>query len=138
MSAAAAAGYEAAGTAPRRLWPMEPLLWPRVQIGAADSYTTFQAKVSPRMRRLRATSVWPGIDAPRRILRDWALQAGVARRLRDAEVEGRAELLESRIHIAGGDLDDALRERLPRTEDAERAVEDGAWEDANADASTRP
>jgi peptidoglycan/xylan/chitin deacetylase (PgdA/CDA1 family) len=73
--AAAQAGYEAAGTVPRRLWPVDPLLWPRVAVGAADSGATFHAKISPWVRRFRATRAWPALSAPRRIVRDRIVEA---------------------------------------------------------------
>ena len=74
-AAAAAAGYEAAGTAPRRLWPLEPLLWPRIAVGAADGETTFRLKTAPAVRRFRSTRLWPALSAPRRIVRDWIVEA---------------------------------------------------------------
>lgn len=74
-AAAQAAGYEAAGTAPRRLWPQEPLLWPRIAVGAADRDSTFRLKVAPAVRRFRSTRLWPALSAPRRVVRDWIVEA---------------------------------------------------------------
>jgi peptidoglycan/xylan/chitin deacetylase (PgdA/CDA1 family) len=78
--AAADAGYEAGATVPRRLAPVEPLLWPRVSVGAADSQAMFKAKVSPHARRLRALPGWAAIDAPRHLVRDRLLATASARR----------------------------------------------------------
>jgi cation diffusion facilitator CzcD-associated flavoprotein CzcO/peptidoglycan/xylan/chitin deacetylase (PgdA/CDA1 family) len=92
--AAGVAGYEAGGTVPRRLWPPDPLLWPRVSIGAADSLATFRAKVSTRARLLRTSSAWSLLDAPRRTLRDGVLAAVVERRI--------AALARTPPFVAGG------------------------------------
>jgi peptidoglycan/xylan/chitin deacetylase (PgdA/CDA1 family) len=78
--AAADAGYEAGATIPRRLAPVEPLLWPRISVGAADSPAMFKAKVSPHARRLRTLPGWAAIDAPRHLVRDRLLATASARR----------------------------------------------------------
>jgi peptidoglycan/xylan/chitin deacetylase (PgdA/CDA1 family) len=88
--AAARVGYEGGATVPHRLAPVEQLLWPRVSIGAADSFTTFRAKVSPQARRVRAMRGWEAIDAPRRAVRDHLLAAAAARRV-EANVKASSE-----------------------------------------------
>jgi peptidoglycan/xylan/chitin deacetylase (PgdA/CDA1 family) len=66
IRAAAAAGYEAACTVPRRLTPPAPLAWPRVGIYHGNGRLTFRAKVSPAARRLRRTGAWAAADSVRR------------------------------------------------------------------------
>jgi len=68
IKAAAEAGYEAAGTLPRRLVGGGPLAWPRVGVYHADSERRFRAKVSPPLRRLRASPAWEAIDGMRRTI----------------------------------------------------------------------
>ena len=65
VAAARAAGYEAAGTLPGRLHPPEPMRWPRIGIYRSDTETTFRAKVSPTMRRLRASRAWDLVSRAR-------------------------------------------------------------------------
>jgi peptidoglycan/xylan/chitin deacetylase (PgdA/CDA1 family) len=60
VAAAGAAGYAAAGTLPARLHPARPLAWPRVGIYRGDDERRFRLKVSPVVRRLRASRIWPG------------------------------------------------------------------------------
>jgi peptidoglycan/xylan/chitin deacetylase (PgdA/CDA1 family) len=60
VAAAGAAGYAAAGTLPARLHPARPLAWPRVGIYRGDDERRFRLKVSPVVRRLRASRFWPG------------------------------------------------------------------------------
>lgn len=55
VAATAAAGYEAACTLPSRLNEAGPLRWPRVGIYNADRDATFRLKVSPALRRARAS-----------------------------------------------------------------------------------
>ena len=55
VAATAAAGYEAACTLPSRLNAPNPLEWPRVGIYNADRDLSFRLKVSPAMRRARAS-----------------------------------------------------------------------------------
>jgi peptidoglycan/xylan/chitin deacetylase (PgdA/CDA1 family) len=69
VRAVAAAGYSAACTVPRVLEPPRPLAWPRVGVYHDDGDATFRAKVSPRLRRLRATRAWAAVDPPRRALK---------------------------------------------------------------------
>jgi peptidoglycan/xylan/chitin deacetylase (PgdA/CDA1 family) len=69
VAAAGRAGYEAAGTLPARLHKASPLAWPRVGVYHGDTESSFKLKVSPTMRRLRASALWSGIDAVRRGLR---------------------------------------------------------------------
>jgi peptidoglycan/xylan/chitin deacetylase (PgdA/CDA1 family) len=59
VRAAGAAGYAAAGTLPGRLPRARPLAWPRVGIYHRDDDRRFRIKVSPAMRRLRGTRLWP-------------------------------------------------------------------------------
>jgi len=58
--AACHAGYRAAGTLPSRMDARDPLRWPRVGVYYGDDLRRFKAKVSPLIRRLRATRAWPG------------------------------------------------------------------------------
>jgi peptidoglycan/xylan/chitin deacetylase (PgdA/CDA1 family) len=51
--AAEAAGYVAAGTIPRILYPPRPLMWPRTPIFHVDSPQRFRLKASRTVRRLR-------------------------------------------------------------------------------------
>jgi peptidoglycan/xylan/chitin deacetylase (PgdA/CDA1 family) len=69
VAAADRIGYEAAGTLPARLHKPAPLAWPRVGVYHGDTESSFKLKVSPAMRRLRASAAWSGIDAVRRGLR---------------------------------------------------------------------
>ena len=59
VRAVRAAGYEVACTTPTDLGWRDPLLWPRVGIYHDESELTFRAKVSPVVRRVRTTPVWP-------------------------------------------------------------------------------
>jgi peptidoglycan/xylan/chitin deacetylase (PgdA/CDA1 family) len=59
IAAADQAGYLAAGTIPRRLGPAVALAWPRVGVYRVDDLRRFRLKVSPVVRRLRASRVWP-------------------------------------------------------------------------------
>ena len=68
VAAARRAGYKLAVTLPRGLHAPEPLHWPRVGIYHADSGWRFRLKVSPAVRRLRASSAWGAIDGARRRL----------------------------------------------------------------------
>lgn len=56
------AGYSAAATLSARLHPSEALRWPRVGVYHADDMHRFRAKVSPSLRRLRATRVWSVVE----------------------------------------------------------------------------
>jgi peptidoglycan/xylan/chitin deacetylase (PgdA/CDA1 family) len=62
VRAAAAAGYEAACTVPRRLTRPAPLAWPRIGVYHGNGEVAFRAKVSPFGRRLRRTRAWSGLD----------------------------------------------------------------------------
>jgi peptidoglycan/xylan/chitin deacetylase (PgdA/CDA1 family) len=62
MHATATAGYEAAGALPIRLGPRDSLAWPRIGIYHADTPSRFRLKVSPTIRRVRATAAWPLIS----------------------------------------------------------------------------
>jgi peptidoglycan/xylan/chitin deacetylase (PgdA/CDA1 family) len=57
--AAAEAGYRAACTLPAALHVASPLAWPRIGIYRHDGPGAFRMKVSPAVRRLRATRIWP-------------------------------------------------------------------------------
>ena len=59
VDAAAKAGYAAACTLPRRLHPSEPLRWPRIGVYHGDGRARFRLKISPSLRRLRASRIWP-------------------------------------------------------------------------------
>ena len=63
LAAAAAAGYEAACTVPRRLTAPAPLAWPRVGVYHGNGRLAFRAKVSPLGRRCRGTAAWGLLDA---------------------------------------------------------------------------
>jgi peptidoglycan/xylan/chitin deacetylase (PgdA/CDA1 family) len=67
--AAADAGYRAACTLPATLHRATPLAWPRIGIYRHDGAGAFRLKVSPAMRRLRATPIWP-VARPGRWRRD--------------------------------------------------------------------
>lgn len=69
LAAAAATGYRAACTVPRRLTPPEPLAWPRVGVYHGNGRIAYRAKVSPPLRRLRRTRGWTVVDAARRRVR---------------------------------------------------------------------
>jgi peptidoglycan/xylan/chitin deacetylase (PgdA/CDA1 family) len=58
VGAAAAAGYRAACTLPAGLHRASALAWPRIGIYRHDGATAFRLKVSPIVRRLRATRAW--------------------------------------------------------------------------------
>jgi peptidoglycan/xylan/chitin deacetylase (PgdA/CDA1 family) len=57
--AAAEAGYDAACTLPAALHATPPLAWPRIGIYRHDGPGVFRMKVSPTVRRVRATRIWP-------------------------------------------------------------------------------
>jgi len=57
-----AAGYEAAAALPRRFDDPHPLAWPRVSIQRRDRGLAFRVKVSPIVRALRRSPVWPLLD----------------------------------------------------------------------------
>lgn len=65
VDAAAAAGYRAACTLTTRCESPRPLAWPRVGAYEHDGPLTFRTKVSPIVRRLRATPAW-GVLRPER------------------------------------------------------------------------
>jgi peptidoglycan/xylan/chitin deacetylase (PgdA/CDA1 family) len=60
-----AAGYRWAATIPRMLAPPRPLLWPRAPIYHDDDLRRFGAKVSPSLRRLRASRLGNWLDRTR-------------------------------------------------------------------------
>jgi peptidoglycan/xylan/chitin deacetylase (PgdA/CDA1 family) len=66
VAAAERAGYRFAGTLPRRLHSPHPLDWPRVGVYHADSFRRWRLKVSPVMRRVRASRAWDVVEAVRR------------------------------------------------------------------------
>jgi peptidoglycan/xylan/chitin deacetylase (PgdA/CDA1 family) len=67
VEAARQAGYEAAGTLPARLTrPAGPLDWPRIVVTHADDARRFRWKVSPLVRKARATPAWSLLHAARR------------------------------------------------------------------------
>jgi peptidoglycan/xylan/chitin deacetylase (PgdA/CDA1 family) len=59
------AGYACAGTIPRMLSSPQPLLWPRTPIFHDDTMSRFRLKVSPGIRRLRASPVGTALDRAR-------------------------------------------------------------------------
>ncbi len=65
VEATRAAGYTWACTIPRVLAPPAPLLWPRASIYHDDDLRRFNAKVSPTMRRLRASPLGAIVDRAR-------------------------------------------------------------------------
>ena len=65
VRAAAATGYEAAATVPRRLTAPAPLVWPRIGVYHGNGLPAFRAKVSPTGRRLRRSRAWGALDAAR-------------------------------------------------------------------------
>lgn len=66
VEAAGVAGYGSAATLPARLHAAEPLHWPRVGIYHGDDLRRFKIKVSPAVRRLRASAAWSLADRLRR------------------------------------------------------------------------
>lgn len=69
-----AAGYEAAAALPRRFDDSQPLAWPRVSIQRRDRDLAFRVKVSPIVRALRRSPVWPLLDEVR--IRTWQRPRG--------------------------------------------------------------
>jgi peptidoglycan/xylan/chitin deacetylase (PgdA/CDA1 family) len=65
LDATREAGYAWAGTIPRVLSSPSPLMWPRAPIYHDDDLRRFGAKVSPSLRRLRATRVGGWLDRAR-------------------------------------------------------------------------
>jgi len=66
-AAAAAAGYATAAGLPfQRHEPPERLRWPREGIFIYDDLRKFRRKVSPTLRRLRGSRLWPALDRIRR------------------------------------------------------------------------
>lgn len=61
VQAARAAGFKTGCTVPARLSERDPLRWPRIGVYRLDTPLTFGAKVSPSLRRLRSSSMWPPI-----------------------------------------------------------------------------
>lgn len=68
VAAARSAGYSTACLLPSSFSAPAPLEWPRVGIYREDSLTTFKAKISPTVRKLRASPLWAGLDAARGIV----------------------------------------------------------------------
>lgn len=69
VAAAGRAGYQAACTLPARFHEAKPLEWPRVGVYHGDDDRRFRMKVSPLVRRMRASRVWSAVDGARRRLR---------------------------------------------------------------------
>jgi peptidoglycan/xylan/chitin deacetylase (PgdA/CDA1 family) len=67
VRAAAAAGYRSACTVPHRLTRPHPLAWPRIGVYHGNGHAAFRAKISPALRRVRATSLWTLVEAVRRV-----------------------------------------------------------------------
>jgi peptidoglycan/xylan/chitin deacetylase (PgdA/CDA1 family) len=68
VEAAREAGYETAGTLPKRFLRPRPLEWPRVGIYHGDDARRFRVKVSPGVRLLRCSWVWGLLDRARRAI----------------------------------------------------------------------
>lgn len=66
VAAAERAGYRYAVTLPQGLHTPSALHWPRVGVYHADAGWRFRLKISPVVRRLRASSAWGAIDGTRR------------------------------------------------------------------------
>jgi peptidoglycan/xylan/chitin deacetylase (PgdA/CDA1 family) len=65
LDAVRGAGYAWAGTIPRVLPSPTALLWPRVPVYHDDDIRRFRAKVSPALRRLRASRAGRSLDSAR-------------------------------------------------------------------------
>lgn len=63
--AAANAGYVAAAALPKVMYGARPLCWPRTALYHDDAASRFHVKVSPTVRRLRASAPIRAIDAIR-------------------------------------------------------------------------
>jgi peptidoglycan/xylan/chitin deacetylase (PgdA/CDA1 family) len=63
--AAREAGYQWAATIPQVLSPARPLLWPRAAIYHGDDTRRFRAKISPSLRRMRASRTGNWLDRAR-------------------------------------------------------------------------
>jgi peptidoglycan/xylan/chitin deacetylase (PgdA/CDA1 family) len=72
------AGYGWAGTIPRVLSSPDPLLWPRAAIYHDDDLRRFRAKVSPSLRRLRASRLGRSLDTARLSISERQQEKGVA------------------------------------------------------------
>jgi peptidoglycan/xylan/chitin deacetylase (PgdA/CDA1 family) len=68
-AAAGRAGYAAACTLPARFHAARPLEWPRVGVYHDDDDRRFRMKVSPLVRRARASRAWSALDGLRRRLK---------------------------------------------------------------------
>jgi peptidoglycan/xylan/chitin deacetylase (PgdA/CDA1 family) len=62
VEAARCAGYTAAATLSIRVPHPGPLRWPRVGVYHRDDMNRFRAKISPSVRRLRATRAWALVE----------------------------------------------------------------------------
>jgi peptidoglycan/xylan/chitin deacetylase (PgdA/CDA1 family) len=62
------AGYRWAGTIPRILSAPQPLTWPRAAVFHEDDLRRFGAKVSPSLRRLRASRFGRSLDRTRLLI----------------------------------------------------------------------
>jgi peptidoglycan/xylan/chitin deacetylase (PgdA/CDA1 family) len=69
VAAARRAGYAAACTLPARFHAAQPLEWPRVGVYHDDDDRRFRMKVSPLVRKARASRAWSGLDGLRRRLK---------------------------------------------------------------------
>lgn len=63
--AVVAAGYEAAAALPQRFDNPRPTAWPRVSIQRRDGDAAFRVKVSPLVRAMRRSALWPLLDEVR-------------------------------------------------------------------------
>jgi peptidoglycan/xylan/chitin deacetylase (PgdA/CDA1 family) len=69
VAAAGRAGYSFAGALSTRLNVPRPLEWPRIGIYHGDDDARFKVKISPAVRRLRATAAFGAADRVRQLLR---------------------------------------------------------------------
>ncbi len=66
VAGAVRAGYAAGAALPGRLHAEHPMRWPRIGVYYADDDRRFRLKVSPAVRRLRASPAWELLDSLRR------------------------------------------------------------------------
>ena len=91
-AAAGRAGYQAACTLPARFHEARPLEWPRVGVYHSDDDRRFRMKVSPLVRRVRASRAWSAVDGA----------GGVAPQLRSGPPSGVEGLYDPQVRTALG------------------------------------
>jgi peptidoglycan/xylan/chitin deacetylase (PgdA/CDA1 family) len=72
------AGYQWAGTIPRVLSSPRPLLWPRAPVYHDDDMRRFHAKVSPWLRRFRASRLGRSVEPARLAVSEWRQERGAS------------------------------------------------------------